>query len=334
VNAKSVRGVLFAAGALGLDAPRLAHAWGLERALTDVDARFAYGAWLSLWRDIAQRSGSESVGIEAAKRLPWGHWDVIDYLIGTSENLGTALTRFERYFALISTAVTHTLERDGERVQLVRRYPADTFTSLLAPAEFSFASVVIRLRIALGAPNWVPLAVHFASPGPKDDSAQRQLFGCPVRFDAPIGAIVMEASALDLRLKEPDPELSRILEKHAEQLIGQLDTSSDLVSRTRWAIVNGLRDNEISVAGAARALGMSARTLQRRLQERGVSFDEVFDDTRKSLALRYLRDPALSIQEASHLLGFGDLRGFYRAFRRWEGCTPATFRKRVGAARP
>src|SRR5690348_2608286 len=101
VNAKTVRAALGAAAALQLDPCALANAHGIADALTDVDARFAHATWLALWRDIIRLSGRPSVGLEAAERLPWGHFEVIDYLIGTSDNFDTALRRFERYFALV-----------------------------------------------------------------------------------------------------------------------------------------------------------------------------------------------------------------------------------------
>jgi len=331
VSAKTVRAALGGAGVLGVDAGALAAKCGVAEALTEVDARFAHSAWLGLWQDIIQQTGKESVGLEAAERLPWGHWDVIDYLIGTSENLGGALRRFERYFAVISTGVAHVLEPHDEHVHLARHYSPDCYTRLLAPAEFAFASVVIRMRTALGF-RWCPEQVRFAAPAPASQAACRQFFGCAVRFDVETSAIVIESSALELPMQRPDPALRAILERHAEMLVGQLVTSTDLVSRTRRGILDGLRDADVSVARTARRLGMSVRTLQRRLQDSGQTFDELVDTTRSGLARRYLGDPMLSIQETAHLLAFGDLRGFYRAFRRWEECTPAEYRKRARPA--
>jgi AraC-like DNA-binding protein len=339
VNAKTVRAVLWAAQASGLDAGALAHERGLAGALTDVDARFPHAAWLGLWQEIIARTGSESIGIDAAERLPWGHWDVIDYLIGTSDDLAMALRRFERYFALVSTGVAHLLESHGDTLHLVRRFAPDCHNRLLAPAEFAFASVLAHTRLALGV-RWSPREVHFAAPAPSSDAAHRRFFGCPVHFDAATSAMVMDAASLALRMPRPDAELSRILEMHAALLLGKLGTESDVVGRVRRVIMNGLPDADVTVAHTARQLGMSIRTLQRRLQESGKTFDEVYDSTRRELARRYLADPALSIQETAHLLAFGDLRGFYRAFRRWEGCTPAEFRRRgadageAGARRP
>jgi hypothetical protein len=236
VNAKTVRATLGAAKTLGLDAGALAEAWNLEDAAKDVDARFPHAAWLGLWQEIVRRTGSESIGIEAAERLPWGHFDVLDYLFATAEDLGTALRRFERYSALVSTGVTHRLEEHDGLVRLVRHYAPDCYTRLLAPAEFSFANVVIRARVALGF-HFCPLAVEFAAPAPSSDDAHRRVFGCRVRFEAEHSAFVLDPSMLRLPMQRPDPELSQILERHAELLVGQLGTESSVVASGRRVIV-------------------------------------------------------------------------------------------------
>jgi AraC-like DNA-binding protein len=332
VSAKTVRATLGAAQVLGLDAAALAKTRGVAAAVSDVDARLPHAAWLGLWEDIIRQTGKEALGIEAAQRLPWGHWDVLDYLIGTSEDLGGALRRFERYFALISTGVAHVLEKHDDGMQLVRRHAPGCATRLLAPSEFAFACIVIRMRAALGV-HWCPREVHFASPAPKSQTAYRKLFECTVRFEAESSTLVIDAASLALPMQRPDPELRNILEKHAALLVGKLDTESDLLSQTRRAIMHGLHDADVSVARSARRLGMSVRTLQRHLADSGQSYDELLDSTRRELARRYLGDPSLSIQETAHLLAFADLRGFYRAFRRWEQCTPLEYRQQAGARR-
>ena len=339
VSAKTVRAALGAAGALRLDPRALADAHGVADALTDVDARFPHAAWLGLWRDIERSTRSESIGLDAAERLPWGHWEVIDYLIGTSEDLGTALRRFERYFGLVSTGVAHVVEDRGDSVHLVRRYAPGCYTRMLAPAEFAFACIVLRTRQALGA-HWCPRAVRFAAPAPASDAAHRRLFGCPVSFDAAESVIVIDRSTLALRMQSPDPSLRAILERHADILLERLGTEVHPVGRARSAILQGLRDGDVSIGRTARRLGTSVRTLQRALRDSGHTFVDLVDESRHQLARRYLGDPTLSIQEIAHLLAFGDLRGFYRAFQRWEGTTPAEFRKRarsdaqLGAGRP
>jgi AraC-like DNA-binding protein len=327
VSAKTVRATLGAATALQLDARGLAEAHGLVEALTDVDARFSHDAWIGLWQDMVRAVGNESIGLDAAERLPWGHFDAVDYLVGTSEDFGTALRRFERYFALVSTGVAHVLEDHGDSVHLVRRYAPGCHTRMLAPAEFAFANIVLRMRVALGT-HWCPRAVRFAAPPPASDAKHCRVFGCPVSFEVPESVIVIDRAALSLPMQRPDPNLLAILEKHANMLIEQLGSEAHPVGRTRDAILQGLRDGDVSIARTARRLGMSVRSLQRELQSNGQKFEALVDECRHELARRYLGDRSLSIQEVAHLLAFVDLRGFYRAFRRWEGSTPAQFRKR------
>jgi AraC-like DNA-binding protein len=327
VSAKTIRAVLGAAKALGLDVAALASAHGVADAMTDVDARFPHAAWLGLWRDIVRATNNEAVGLEAAERLPWGHWEVIDYLIGTSDDFGTALRRFERYFGLVSTGVAHVLEDRGDAVYLARRYAPDCYTRMLAPADFAFANIVLRMRAALASP-WSPRAVRFASPAPASDAAHRRVFGCPVTFEAEESAIVIDRSALTLPMRSPDPSLRAILERHADILMQRIGTEAQPLGRTRSVILQCLREGDVSIARTARRLGMSTRSLQRALRDNGQTFADLVDVSRHELARRYLGDPTLSIQEIAHLLAFGDLRGFYRAFRRWEGSTPAEFRKR------
>jgi AraC-like DNA-binding protein len=333
VNAKTVRAALGAAKALGLDARALAEAHGVALALTDVDRRFPHRVWLALWQDMSRATGRESIGLDAAELLPWGHFDVIDYLLGTSDDFATGLRRFERYFSLVSTGVAHVIEGHPDGAELVRRYAPGCHTRMLAPAEFAFANIVLRSRTALGA-HWCPRVVRFASPAPASDAAHRRVFDCPVTFEAEESAIVIDRATLALPMRHPDPSLTAILERHAELLLPGVGTEVDPVGRTRRVILEGLRDGEVSLDRAARRLGTSARSLQRTLREGDYTFNDLVDECRKELARRYLGDPTLSIQEIAHLLAFGDLRGFYRAFRRWEGDTPLEFRKRLGAARP
>ncbi len=323
---------------MGLDPAALAVRYELTGAMTDVDARFPHRAWLGLWQELQREAGGAAIGIRAAEHLPFGHWDVIDYLLGTSETFEVAIRRFERYFAIISTGATHTVERSGDDVLLVRRYADNAHIRLLAPAEFAFAATISHLRVVLGF-HYCPREVRFATPPPPSDAEHRRFFGCPVTFEAPVSAIVIDRASLALPTKRPEPQLGTILERHADSLVRSVGSpDEDFPTRVRRAILRGLPDGAISLDAIARQIGASERTLQRRLREASLTFEGLVDGTRRELACEYLGDPSLSIQEVAHLLAFGDLRGFYRAFRRWESVTPAQYRQArrasVGAPRP
>ena len=94
-----------------------------------------------------------------------------------------------------------------------------------------------------------------------------------------------------------------------------------------------LAHGAVTLAEAARALHLSERTLQRRLDEAGTRFTELVDEVRKDMALRYVRDPRLALGEVAYLLGFAEPSPFHRAFRRWTGRTPLAVRREAVASR-
>ena len=83
-----------------------------------------------------------------------------------------------------------------------------------------------------------------------------------------------------------------------------------------------------SLEVVAERLGMSARTLQRKLHASGTSHQELLDEMRRDLAVRYLREPGMAVCEVAYLLGFSESSAFHRAFKRWTGTTPSEFRRR------
>ena len=94
----------------------------------------------------------------------------------------------------------------------------------------------------------------------------------------------------------------------------------------RQALVDGLPGGQVTADQIARHLAMSKRSLQRRLNEEGVSFKDVLEDTRRALSLNYLLNTDMSMQEIAYLLGFRDPSSFFRAFRGWTGKTPQSLR--------
>jgi len=119
----------------------------------------------------------------------------------------------------------------------------------------------------------------------------------------------------------------------AERKEGREETprSSELVSRVRTEVAAQMTDGRASVEDVARALSLSSRTLQRRLERAGTTFASLIDDARRAAALTHLRNPRVAIKEAAFLVGFSEPSTFYRAFRRWTGATPASYRRAFAA---
>ena len=327
VNMKTLRAAVGAARTAGLDVAELLRRWEIPRAaLEDPDFRFPHHLWVELWQEVENLTGDPWIGLHAAERLPAEHFDLIDYLVASSEDLGAGLKRFERYFAIISTGVAHRLREAGDLVYLERFYAPDAVTRVPHPAEFAFTCVVLRVR-PLTAIVWRPHSVRFAHRAPPSAGEHRRIFGCPVAFDAEVSAIAFDRQSLTIPMKAPKPELCRLLEAHGQEQLRRLPSQASFLDLARHALLEELRGGDPELTHVARKLGMSGRTLQRRLSEIGTSHQALLDEVRRDLALRYLKDASLAVTEVAFLLGFSEVSNFYRAFRRWTGSTPVEYRR-------
>jgi AraC-like DNA-binding protein len=140
----------------------------------------------------------------------------------------------------------------------------------------------------------------------------------------------MPRTALEAPLVSSDPSLLAILTRAAEELQKRAPGESGIVPQVARILRDVLREEEANVDQVAKRLGMTSRSLQRRLKDEGTTFQAVRDDTRHALARRYL-DDRLSIAEISFLLGFSEPSAFFRAFKRWTGTTPIEARRRAVA---
>lgn len=115
-----------------------------------------------------------------------------------------------------------------------------------------------------------------------------------------------------------------------QQRLSKLDAQTSVAERTRSTLLECLPSGEVSIDGAARRLGMSRRTLQRRLKEEGLAYRDVVKDVRERLSKHYLVNTALPYAEIAFLIGFDEPTSFFRAFREWTGTTPESMRLAAG----
>ncbi|HRD92366.1 MAG TPA: AraC family transcriptional regulator, partial [Accumulibacter sp.] len=153
---------------------------------------------------------------------------------------------------------------------------------------------------------------------------------CEVRFGALEDALVLSSSDAEALLPTANRELAATFDAIlADQLA--VRSKDDLVSRCQVFLLKQLTSGEPSVGDLGKALGMSRRTLQRKLNEMGTSYQQLLVETRYALAKRYLHDSAKSVTEITFLLGFSEQGAFTRAFKRWSGAAPRDYRQRVDA---
>lgn len=326
VGIKALRAAMLSAATAKLDLAALQVRHGIVAAdLADPDYRYPHAAWIDLWGDVERLGRDPGIGLHAAAALPLGHWDVIDYLVGSSETLGEGFAKLERYFPLISTAVDHVLRVGAHDARLVREYRPGASRSRPA-SEFALASIVLRFR-ALACKPWAPLRIELAHPPSVATAEYEALFGCPVQFGARDDAIVMTHDMLAIAMHRPEAELCAVLERHATATLAALPSHAPtLIDRVNHALVGELASGRPPVGRIAKRLGVSPRSLQRHLAEAGVAYTELVERARENLARRYLDDPKIGLAEVGFLVGFADVSAFYKAFKRWTGQAPGAYR--------
>ena len=151
-------------------------------------------------------------------------------------------------------------------------------------------------------------------------------FACEVHFDAPTDRLVFDASVLTLPLLTHNPQLLAVIVPGLEEALRATDGSRTLADDVKTALRESICGERPAVGKVARTLGLSARTLQRRLGELGTTYQRLLDEVRRQSARRLLAATDLAAPEVAFLLGFEELNSFTRAFQAWEGTTPTKWR--------
>ena len=313
---------------MGVDLEALVSSVGLSlEELRRPDTRIPIETGVALAFAAAQATGDEALGLHLAERYTPGVFGVLDYLGHSSSTLGEAIRHLCRYNRLLQEVVETSLDVDGGRAVVWQK----AFGGLLIPpgiVENALANLIVIGRELTGAPL-VPIEVQFTHAEPPYSREHARIFKAPVRFEAERDAVILPASALELPLPNADPQLCTILDSHAQLLLTQLPRVARVSQRVRELVAARLKEGAPTAEAIARKLDMSERTLRRRLNQDGTTYEDLLDGLRRALSERYLAEANLSTEEVALMLGYSDLSTFGRAFRRWHGITAAAFRKRL-----
>ena len=276
----------------------------------------------------AAASGIAAFGLRLAERFPRGGYGVLEYACRTAPTVRAALERLVRYMRLLNEVVTVRFE-EGEVAVIEQRFPEGVHPAHGHLGEFFVATLIVGARV-LADEACVPLGAWFAvdeAIGSPDAPALHAFLGTrEVAFGRRGNGVALPRAFLDRPLRGADPALLALLDRQAEQLLGGQPAVGRTAELVRRRIVAAFARGLPSVPEIAAELGMSARTLQRRLGEEGVSFAGLLDDVRQELAVTYVRERRRPLGEIAFLLGYAELSPFLRAFKRWTGKTPGAFR--------
>ena len=323
--------MLDACARLGLDTGQILRAARLDPAtVQDPDARIPIEQVEAVWQKAYELSKDPNLALHAIEVLPFGAYRVIDFLASSAPTVGAALAKVSDYFPLIHEVVRLPYAISDRQVTLAFEAPARPGTITRPYAEYVMAAVFLRTRIATNQ-RYLLMRAEFSHPLPADIGEHERIFECPVRFGAETCQLVIARDVWDTPRTGSDPDLFSVLETHARMLLDQLPSPADVVGRVRDAIEAELRGGDPRLESIARRLAMSPRTLQRRLRDHGVLFNDVLDAMRFRAAKSYLAKRDVAAREVAYLLGFAEQSSFNRAFKRWSGQTPVDYRRRTAA---
>ena len=298
----------------------------------DPDQRLPIVPMLEGLRAAVQITGDQDLGLKAAREIALGDYGAIEFMLNSAADLRSCIQLLGRYLPLVNDALSFSLRVEGDNAQV----QLDSSVVLpRAAADFQSAAfyvATLQRGEHMVDPNY---EAWFTHPAPDDVSEYQRTFAPGrVRFEAPWNGFVFDARRLEQTLTSADPMLHDVLRKYADVLLADLPRAESHTERVRNLITEHLASGEPGAERIARTLHMSRRTLARKLEQEGTSFKALLEDTRRSLALRYVGSYDLGLTEIAFLLGFSQAAPFHRAFKRWTGLTPLEYRRSGAALRP
>lgn len=288
------------------------------------DARFAVRSQIKFLNEVSERLGDDFLGIHLAQAVDLRELGLVYYVLASSDNFQNALKRLERYSGIHNEGVRIRVNA-GRRIVVSFDYVGVSRRSDRHQIEF-FVTTLVRLCRQLTGKNLSPLDVRLTHRRTEMPADLRTFFGCAIEFGAPADQVIYSGDVKGDALPNADPFLNKLLQGYCNDTLSQRTHRSDWRVRVENALAPLLPHGEATIEGVAERLGVSRRTLTRRLNQERVSFAHVLQEFRRGLAEQLFREPGMSIAQVAWLLGYQEPSAFSHAFKRWTGRSPRDVR--------
>jgi len=303
---------------------------GIEQSVaSQLETRYPLTTINRLWRLARNLTGDEAVGLTVARFVRPTSWHALGFAIWASDTLMEGFRRLAENLRMFADYAEMTITPLGADVEISVYRRRGVSREQLSPEEVdAFIGTSVLTSRHIYRPGFSPKSVWLSRAQPMDPTPWQRLFKCPVFFNASHDKIIFEAAAMYQPLLTASPELAEQNDALIAEYLSRMDRS-DLRIRLESLLLNNLPLGRLSIADIAGQLNMSPRTLQRRLQEKATSYQQVLDELRQKQALHWVRLNYLPIGEISYRLGFNHPANFTRAFKRWFDETPKKLRKKL-----
>ena len=244
----------------------------------------------------------------------------------TCSYAGEIFERSERYFILLSNTYVFKVEEKEDVVEVfLNREPHRRGLELSNEATLSATVVVLQQMTDT---DIKPIEVSFKHDAPGNVTDYEKMLGCPVLFNQAAYKITYTQEAFKTRTAKADTNINQFLVERVEEETKGLEVSANKIAiDVKSLIKDALPSGIPSIAQLCELMGMSNRTLTRRLSEGGTTFRDLVHNTQKEISFELLKDPSRNIGEIAFETGFSDQSAFNRAFKKWTGKSPLEYRK-------
>jgi AraC-like DNA-binding protein len=268
-------------------------------------------------------SGDPAFGLHMGEQARSAMFDVVGSLSEHAETLRQSIEATGRYARILSEGHEPELHEFDDTAAFRFSALRGDWTAVRLTAEFSMTALQSALEVFAGA-GARPSAVCFAYPKPSYASEYERIFGDAARFDQPFTEMLFPRAWLDKAQPYASAELYAVLKAQADRSLDRIERDAVLSERIK-RVLETYETRPMTMEDVARDLGISARSLRRKMLAEGVSFTDLVARNRMSIAKRMLERPGASIQETAYAMGFASPAAFHRAFKRWTGKTPKEY---------
>ena len=286
-------------------------------------------AFFGLLEHIAREyEDGRSVAIRVGASMRCDDYGAFGLAFKSAIDLWGSFQRVERYGKVVTSIASYIVEPGDGSSFMALRPDEETRLGLKMTNELAVAAATSLSR-EVSEQDFSPVAVFFSHDEPRDLSAQEARFKCPVHYGADRDGLEISDELLRAGNRLGDAGLSEFFDAHLEQELAEYSSDVRLDERVRIQIAQALSEGVPKISEISARIGMSSRTLQRRLAAQGHVYQDLVDAARRDLAEKLLRRTEFALAEIAFLTGYAEQSTFSRAFKRWRGQTPASFRRAV-----
>jgi len=310
-----------------LDTEKMLEEVGVDlKAAARGDQRIPFELVDRFWALAVETTGNPTIGLDVVEDMNPAIYRSLGVALLCSTTLRDFFTRFDRFFAVISTLETTQFEDNSEYASFSDHSQVDYNKATVGCHADAFAAFVVKFIRLVYKPDYSPSKVELAWTPPEEFHQKYQdWFGCKVEFGFDDTRIFVNKKDLDVELFGANPDIAMQNDQLAMSVLERM-RKLDLPEQVYAKLIDFLPAGDCSREKVARSLAMSESAFQKKLKAAGTSYQELLDETRTELAKLHLSDPDMSVDEVAYMLGFSDCSNFTRAFKRWMGVSPREYR--------